>query len=319
MRELRRPRVRLPTLEDITIEYDGKVHLAPGDGGPPEDKWKNADVRGALYAMHNRVCAYCQNLVSDRIGDVEHFRPKSTYRWLQYVFSNYLLSCRICNSYKKGSKFPRLRGARLTHDSPQGFAEERLLLDPSVDQVEEWITVRFDKPNCELNAAEGIPADAAKQVTGTIEFFDLNEDDKLWDPRAEAVDETNALIDRMRAGEKALESQIRRKASLYAPHGWIVREYLRREAPEIGLPDMHEALGWFLDTLLRRLQRAVEFHTHPRTASERDDLETKRDETSWTLAVLWHDPPVGARDDVRAVIEGKNMLKYVQPNYDQLT
>ena len=49
---------------------------------------------GALYAMQGRVCAYCEQKLpeSDR-GDVEHFRPKSLYRWLAYAFENYLLSC----------------------------------------------------------------------------------------------------------------------------------------------------------------------------------------------------------------------------------
>jgi len=72
------------------------------------DHWNAPDVRGALYARHGRVCAYCgRYLPENDKGDVEHFRPKGKvaedathggYWWLAYVFANYLMSCSICNS-----------------------------------------------------------------------------------------------------------------------------------------------------------------------------------------------------------------------------
>jgi hypothetical protein len=48
-------------------------------------------------------CAYCETPTAVvAYGDVEHFRPKSTYWWLTYCYENYLVSCVICNQrYKK--------------------------------------------------------------------------------------------------------------------------------------------------------------------------------------------------------------------------
>jgi hypothetical protein len=58
-------------------------------------------------------CAYCEaptSLVAH--GDVEHYRPKSEYWWLAYVYDNYLASCQLCNQSFKKAKFPLVPGAR---------------------------------------------------------------------------------------------------------------------------------------------------------------------------------------------------------------
>src|SRR6266481_3442684 len=111
MRQVVRPEVRLPTLIEIEVKH-GEGWKATGVGGPPDGLWNNPDVRGALYAMHGRACAYCeQHLPENDRGDVEHFRPESLYRWLAYAFDNYLLSCSICNRTLKRDRFPLRSGA----------------------------------------------------------------------------------------------------------------------------------------------------------------------------------------------------------------
>ena len=64
-------------------------------------------AKRVLKADTGGKCAYCE--ASTQIvahGDVEHFRPKSVYWWLAFVFDNYLFSCQICNQSYKGDKFP---------------------------------------------------------------------------------------------------------------------------------------------------------------------------------------------------------------------
>lgn len=94
--------------------------------------------------MHGRVCVFCRSELrrGDR-GDVEHFRPKSHCSWLAYSFENYFLSCSVCNRISKREHFPLLPGApRLHYYQRQHLAEEqRLLLDPAVDPVEQWLVV----------------------------------------------------------------------------------------------------------------------------------------------------------------------------------
>lgn len=83
MRALLRPRIELPTLAGGPGARTAAKHLAArGEDAAASldfpDHWNRADVRGALYAMHGRVCAFClSELTRGDRGDVEHFRPKS--------------------------------------------------------------------------------------------------------------------------------------------------------------------------------------------------------------------------------------------------
>ncbi len=60
------------------------------------DRWKQAKPQ--LMAETHGKCAYCEAPTSMvAYGDVEHYRPKSTYWWLAYNYENYLASCQLCN------------------------------------------------------------------------------------------------------------------------------------------------------------------------------------------------------------------------------
>ncbi len=59
-------------------------------------------------------CAYCEtNFEAAAFGDVEHYRPKSVYWWLAYVYDNYLASCAICNQQFKSDAFETDGGAMI--------------------------------------------------------------------------------------------------------------------------------------------------------------------------------------------------------------
>src|SRR5262249_20038659 len=81
--------------------------------------WKNA--KNQLEHESGGKCAYCEadtSVVAH--GDVEHFRPKSTYWWLAYCYDNYLFSCQICNQTHKGDRFP-IYGTRLESPLPSSL------------------------------------------------------------------------------------------------------------------------------------------------------------------------------------------------------
>ena len=84
------------------------------------DRYSQPDVRLALLEMQHRKCCYCEQPIPDvGIGQqVEHFRPKSTYKHLKYEWSNLLMACGECN-HAKLAQFP---------ESSDG---EPLLRDPS--------------------------------------------------------------------------------------------------------------------------------------------------------------------------------------------
>ena len=66
-------------------------------------------------------------------GDVEHYRPKSIYWWLAYVYDNYLASCQICNRSVKSNNFefdgPRMPAPPIAATTTNAQIAE---LDPTV-------------------------------------------------------------------------------------------------------------------------------------------------------------------------------------------
>ena len=87
------------------------------DGEDPkvkiDSKW-SVTKKQLLRETHNK-CAYCEShTTAIAFGDVEHYRPKSIYWWLAYVYDNYLASCSICNQQFKSNAFefsgPKMRG-----------------------------------------------------------------------------------------------------------------------------------------------------------------------------------------------------------------
>lgn len=73
-----------------------------------ENRTKNrafAEIRGALTKMAhgNERCMYCN---ASEAADIDHFRPLSLYPGHAFVWENYLLACSICNSHRKGDRFP---------------------------------------------------------------------------------------------------------------------------------------------------------------------------------------------------------------------
>ena len=88
------------------------------------NRWKSAKKQ--LFAETGSKCAYCEALVSGiAFGDVDHYRPKSTYWWLAYCYDNYLASCQICNQRFKKDVFPiqnrKMRGPRIRRNTTDAF------------------------------------------------------------------------------------------------------------------------------------------------------------------------------------------------------
>jgi uncharacterized protein (TIGR02646 family) len=65
------------------------------------------EVKKRLEIIFHQKCAFCES--DTKAGaqyDTEHFRPKKTYYWLAYEWSNFLLSCQRCNREYKLGRFP---------------------------------------------------------------------------------------------------------------------------------------------------------------------------------------------------------------------
>jgi hypothetical protein len=328
MRRLKRPAVSPPTLVEIRSKYpfdkEGLAHF-------PEGKWNNPDVRGALYAMHGRICAYCGSGASDQRGDVEHYRPKSIYPWLTYEFTNYLLGCRVCNSSRKSNDFPLFpRAARVTYDARMSMdsrflgealsGERRLLLDPVNDPIDEWIEIDFEKdfsPVC-ASAAASADGTARQHVEETIEFFGLNTVVELVQARNEHVTAGIIALRKWLEGDAAKADDVRALSNRYTAHGWAVRRVAAVLAPKLELPTAEEDLKWLVDRSLEQLDLADAILTRQIPPKDREQVENRKGEACWTLATLWKDPPAADPAVVEAWISPPGRRKEIEPFLNRL-
>lgn len=306
MRNLKRPPANLPTLTGkgkgarVAAKH---VRLRAREPNAPltfPSHWTEADIRGALLAFHGRVCAYCQcELPRNDPGAVEHFRPKSVYWWLAYSFTNYFLSCRVCNSECKLERFPLASGT-----APCTFAErdrleeeKRLLLDPSVDEVEDWVHTNFKDPMCRVAPTQELDSagDPYLRTRTTIEFFKLNQDPRLTGERIKAILHTLKLL-ALKDSTPTVAEEVRKMASRYRPHGLAVRQLLASAKVEGTLvPSPADELLMFGQDLLGELELAERaLHDFPQSRPAR----RLQGQILWALAVLWKFPPEGNPPDL---------------------
>lgn len=242
--------------------------------------------------MQGISCAYCQGELteSDR-GDVDHFRPKAIYWWLAYEFSNYFLSCRRCNSIRKGKRFPLANGeAHLSFgDGRTELDERKLLLDPCQDDVEVIVLQR--EGGLWILVPKTTPAGPDPQGEATIRFFELNFGLlRVHRHRriAEALDKA-ALI---RAGEDSKHDRLDllRWASRFSPFGTFVRRALSYNGWFSDLlPKPRDEVKMLIEDLCRELEMGIEAGL--KLESRHRDSLYLRQAWLWALAALWLAPP----------------------------
>jgi len=105
--------------------------------------YQHHTVKRVLKHIQNNKCCYCERPIRKYFRDVEHYRPKSTYYWLTYDWTNLLLACPICNRQHKRDQFPLANPdmkAVSHHDDIE--LEEPLLINPAEDNPEEFLMFR---------------------------------------------------------------------------------------------------------------------------------------------------------------------------------
>ena len=308
MKEVRRPRVTLPW---------------------KSGNWRTAVVLGALRAMHNKTCAYCQSgLYRSDGGDVDHFRPQEHYEWLSDEFENYFLSCGRCNRGLKRNAFPLRDGATRARQHADLDGEKRLLIDPGKDAVESWYWVDHEDELCPLRLREdsAIHVEARERFKFTRALYELNDDVELCLDRFKQVDAALRIVRRAVRGEKLDADdveEVRRLASRYEPHGVIVRIVLEELAagPAVKalLPKPRHELEWFVVQLVGELRKNDRVLARAKRGSLRRKIRKRRRVICWALAVLWFDPPAATREEVVRWIEHFDYESEVRRFYVKLS
>ncbi|MCP4686453.1 MAG: hypothetical protein GY859_00280 [Desulfobacterales bacterium] len=281
--------------------------------------WNNPDVRGALYAQHGKVCAYCgRHLPGNDRGDVEHFRPKGNvaedpehggYWWLAYDLTNYLLSCSLCNRNRKKDRFPlRPRARHIRFENRVRLSREaRILLDPAIDPVEQLLRVEWWRTLCLIRARNHLSRIHRLQVEKMLDFFHINSDVTLLRARNEIRNEVNELL------ANDLDDEARKMAIRYRPHGLVAKQILEARAPHL-LPGPEEELQWLLDDIQEDL-----LYTLQLMEGEVDDaVKRQAEELLWSLAVLWKAPPAGEPAGIEEFLVQLGVKAYVEERFREL-
>ncbi len=272
-----------------------------------KDYWTVSDVRGCLRAACGEACAYCGDLIGRTGEDVEHFRPKSLYWFLAYAFDNYLTSCSRCNSSRKINKFDLRPGAVRATNRRGLRGEQRLLLDPVRDRVEDAMNLVLVDAQYLWKTNPSASPLLRERADYTIDFFQLNGDPQLIRNRTLAV--ARHLLFTLE-GPPAAAAIVRPDASRYRPHGDAIRSMIRQIGAIQHLPSADEELGWHVKGLLDDLANFK--------ASLRPDLKN-RDLVRWALAALVVSPPPDcAPGTVQPQIAAANVLPDITPLIAQL-
>lgn len=110
---------------------------SPSDG----DKYRCREVVRNLWEMQREKCCYCEQKIppEGHSKAVEHFKPKSIFKYLRNDWRNLLLACPQCNG-KKSDRFP----VELTEESGETKViyiktesdAEPLIIDPSNPRID---------------------------------------------------------------------------------------------------------------------------------------------------------------------------------------
>jgi hypothetical protein len=171
--------------------------------------------------------------------------------------------------------------------------EERILLDPTIDPVEECLDVTWESSLVQIVPRPGL-GQLTERAKETIKFFRLDVDLGHIKGRIAARDR---VVEALTGGRT---QEVRRRATRYCPHSFVAKTVLLAASPQ-DVPTVEEEIQWLVDDLSR------DFHIlrerFKGVADGNDPTVRRADELLWALAVIWKDPPNGQPERVSQMLE----------------
>ncbi|GAB5501013.1 MAG: hypothetical protein PsegKO_33240 [Pseudohongiellaceae bacterium] len=166
------------------------------------EKWRTVKaIKRELFQNNGGKCAYCETHErNERTMDVEHYRPKSAvaecpghdgYWWLAEETDNFLISCKVCNSDNKGSKFPLIDERKRVFDESGNLDNEHpFLINPNEEDPSGFIGFK-ERPG-PIDQVFALGLDNGGRGQRSIADYGLNDQD-LKDSRGEFLVPLQAL------------------------------------------------------------------------------------------------------------------------------
>lgn len=134
-------------------------------------------VRRALRALANDRCAYCENPDGDTL---DHYRPRSSYPELAFVWLNYVPACERCNNAAKGHRFPLwVEAAGSVCETTAGMAPPEgapLLVNPRTEGALELLELDL-RDTFLLLVRDGLDKYQTQRALTTLDVLRLNRPD----------------------------------------------------------------------------------------------------------------------------------------------
>lgn len=175
--------------------------------------------KNILADLSHDKCWYCEikQLRSDNA--VDHFRPKSVYRWLAFVQSNFRYSCTFCNSRRtdaetgivggKGDYFPLSEGTPRATAAGEEAYERPLLLNPST--ADDPLLLDFTEEGRPVPRFADHPENRLRAET-SIQLYHLDHSDLVEHRRVlaielnEKIEAANRLYGEANGGDPAIKA-----------------------------------------------------------------------------------------------------------------
>jgi uncharacterized protein (TIGR02646 family) len=131
------------------------------------------------------ICNYCEQ---NEANDIEHIYPKSLFPALAFIWDNYLLACKQCNTAYKLDSFALLDGNEDIAPIPRGTEPAHAngaFINPRTENPADFMLLNLGSYKFEL--MPGIDKKAANKARNTLEILQLNERDQLVQSRKTAA------------------------------------------------------------------------------------------------------------------------------------
>ena len=170
---------------------------------------------GELH-RHGSICAYCEQ---NEEGDIEHIYPKSFYPEQAFVWENYLLACKQCNSGYKLDACHVIDEQGVVVKVPRGEqppAFPLAFINPRHATQNQTEYILLNTQTFEYEVFPGIGTKEAKVAESTLSILKLNNRDALKQGRKETA---QALFSLMQSLVQQIEAEsTERLRSLLSPY-----------------------------------------------------------------------------------------------------